>query len=492
MATIQDQIAQAKAAGYSDVDIAQHLSQKPEFAAKFKTATDAGYKPSEIISHLSDAPRPSLMDEIKQGAGNFTSGLVRGAGSIGSTLLLPVDMAKDAIDGKGLSLESNRQRRADIDAGLQTMGAQPDSMLYKSGKLAGEVAGTAGVGGALANGARAVGVAPELVSAIGSGGMTGGGSALTRAAGGSITGAGSAGLVDPKTAGTGALIGGALPGATQLAGKAGNALFNAAQNGSQALANRLMQSAIKPTIAQRQSGEADTAIKTLLEYGISPTKSGVNKLQALIDDLNTQISDKIGNSTATVDKQKVLDALDPLRAKFASQVSPTKDLGAIQSVADDFAAHPSLQGAQIPVQQAQEMKQGTYRVLNGKFGEAGSAETEAQKGLARGLKDEIATVVPGVGPLNAEESKLLTTLKVSERRALLEANKNTMGLASLANNPLSWAAFMADRSSAFKALAARMVANSVPAVGAVGQGVLGVASNPLVRTAGVEAISARP
>ena len=109
------------------------------------------------------------------------------------------------------------------------------------------------------------------------------------------------------------------------------------------------------------------------------------------------------------------------------------------------------------------MKQGTYNVLAGKYGQVGSAETEAQKGLARGLKDEIAAAVPGVGEMNAEESRLLATLSVTERRALMDANKNPMGLAMLAHNPLSWMAFMADKSAAFKSLAARAINSAAPA-----------------------------
>ena len=107
-----------------------------------------------------DAPKTSILDDIKQGAGNLAAGAVRGAGSIGATILAPYDMAKDAINGKGLSLESNRARRTAMDGALQEMGAQPDSLLYKVGKLAGEIAGTAGAGGVLAKGAQAVGAAP--------------------------------------------------------------------------------------------------------------------------------------------------------------------------------------------------------------------------------------------------------------------------------------------------------------------------------------------
>ncbi len=110
----------------------------------------------------------------------------------------------------------------------------------------------------------------------------------------------------------------------------------------------------------------------------------------------------------------------------------------------------------LPVDVAQQIKQGTYKVLKGKYGEVGSASTEAQKALARGLKENIAQVVPGIGALNAEESRLLKTLSVTERRALMDMNKNPLGLAALAGNPTGFAAFMADRSAAFKALVARI------------------------------------
>lgn len=197
------------------------------------------------------ADSPSTFDSIKQGAVNAAAGLVRGAGSIGSTIVAPYDIAKDALAGKGLSLESNRQRRADIDAGLQSMGAEPDSMLYKGGKLAGEIAGTAGVGGVLANGARAVGAAPAVVNALATGGMRAGTTPgamnmLTRAAGGAATGGVSAGLVDPSQAGAGAVIGGILPPVVAAAGGAGrfakSALYDPVFSGNKIAAQSILRS----------------------------------------------------------------------------------------------------------------------------------------------------------------------------------------------------------------------------------------------------------
>lgn len=181
-----------------------------------------------------ETAQPSTLSSIKQGAGNLAAGALRGAGSIGATILAPYDIARDAINGKGLSLESNRQRRAGIDGGLEAMGAEPGSMLYKAGKLGGEIAGTAGVGGVLANGLRALPVAGPGVDALATALQTGGfrtGASLpavqnlaTRIGAGAAVGGASAGMVNPEDAGLGAVIGGALPAGAQLAGKAGSML----------------------------------------------------------------------------------------------------------------------------------------------------------------------------------------------------------------------------------------------------------------------------
>lgn len=199
---------------------------KADLTAKLKAN---GYD----VSNLEASKESSLLDDIKQGAIDLGAGLVRGAGSIGATILAPVDMVNDALGGKGLSLESNRQRRADIDAGLTSLvGSDPNSLLYQGGKLGGEIAGTAGTGAVLGNAARAAGAAPGVVNALTTGGMRAGSNPgvmnmLTRVIGGATTGGAAAGLVDPSQAETGALIGGALPPAMALAGKAGGAIGRA-------------------------------------------------------------------------------------------------------------------------------------------------------------------------------------------------------------------------------------------------------------------------
>lgn len=391
--------------------------------------------------------------------GNLIAGGARGAGSIGATILAPWDIAKAALEGKGLTLENNRQRRAEIDAGWRAAGADPDSIAYQAGKLGGEVIGTAGAPAVLARGAASIPALAKLAPVIESGGFSLGraatGKALPdmamRAAGGAAQGGTQALMVDPEHAAKGAAIGAAAPGVIRAAGAAGNWAGEKAE----AVARRLMQSALKPTEKMQRTGQADRAITTMLDEGINATRSGVDKMKASVDDINAEIAAALQGSNATVSKAKVASYLDDPRQAFGMQAAPTSDLAAIDAVGQDFLAHPLVSGPDMPVQLAQQLKQGTYRVLRGKYGEQGSAATEAQKALARGLKDEVATAVPGISGLNAHESDLINAIKVAERRAMMEANKNPAGLALIAPSKAALAAFLADRSGGLKSLAAR-------------------------------------
>lgn len=246
----------------------------------------------------------------------------------------------------------------------------------------------------------------------------------------------------------------------------------------QGTARDAMQSALKPTIAALRNGDAATAITTMLDNGINVTRAGVDTLRSKIGELNSEISQAIQNSPAMVNKWDVGQGLKDLLKKFSSQVNPQADMDAIRKAWTEFREHPLLAGkSEMTVQDAQAMKQGTYKQLAGKYGELGSADTEAQKTLARGLKDQIAAKVPDVGALNAQETDLIKTLGVTERRVLMDANKNPGGLAWLTTNPAKFAAFMADRSPLFKSIVARALNTSAEPVGAsVGRAVTAIPS----------------
>lgn len=251
---------------------------------------------------------------------------------------------------------------------------------------------------------------------------------------------------------------------TGTVGKIGAEMFpNIARTVSQTIPEKLMQSALKPTLKQLETGQAATAVKTMLEEGINPTQAGVQKIQSKIKDINAQVANKIESSTGTVKKTDVLKYLDELEAKKLKQVNPADDIVAIDRVKQEFMNFnkPTIKtpGQAIPVQLAQELKQGTYGSLAKKYGQLGSTEVEAQKALARGLKEKVGEAVPEVLGLNKKESQLINTLDVVERRALMELNKNPGGLTWLSENPMAAAGFMADKSALFKSLLARGLYN---------------------------------
>jgi hypothetical protein len=222
-------------------------------------------------------------------------------------------------------------------------------------------------------------------------------------------------------------------------------------------AQKLMINALKPTPKQYASGAADVAARQLLERDLSPNSKGVIAINNRIAELQGEIAANIGDSKAVVSKQAVLDRLIAVRDRFMKTANPESDIAAINAAGAGFAEHPLIPGETLPVQLAQDIKQGTYTELRKKFGELGSAQTESQKALARGLKEEIAAVEPSVITLNAEESALLKTLDVVERRQFLEMNKDPIPLTGALRNPAAWAAITADKSAAFKALVARMM-----------------------------------
>ena len=196
---------------------------------KFEITAPEGATQDEVLAYAKSqfvnqpkAQSQTAPNENKFGAlTNLVGGAVRGAGSIGSTIVAPYDIAKDALAGKGLSLDSNRERRKSIDEGLTNiLGTDPESTSYKVGKFGSELAGTLGTGSILAKGAQAVGATPKVVQTLNTWGMNTGATpsgvsaiakdAALRATAGGITGGAAAGLINPEDVKSGAEIGGGL------------------------------------------------------------------------------------------------------------------------------------------------------------------------------------------------------------------------------------------------------------------------------------------
>ena len=144
--------------------------------------------------------------------------------------------------------------------------------------------------------------------------------------------------------------------------------------------------------------------------------------------------------------------------RFANQVNPQSDLAAISDVGENFlAAHGAKN---LTPAAAQELKTGTYKALSSRsYGEVKGATIEAEKALARGLKEEIereaAQAGINIGAMNAREGAAITARDEIAKRLAQVGNRDPGGLAWLAHSPTTFLVSIMQRGPAVKSLIAR-------------------------------------
>jgi hypothetical protein len=268
---------------------------------------------------------------------------------------------------------------------------------------------------------------------------------------------------------------GAIQGATQAVGPA----LSAAKE----VGPWMMQKALKPTASMLKEYRttAPQLVKTLLDEGINVTQGGLDKLQRLFDannkDISSAISDReallqrLGIGADVVDKNRVAARTLTTANRLAQQTNPTKDLQAVADTVTEFQNHPTMPG-NLTLTEAQKMKIGTYQQIGKKYGQISSAEVEAQKGLARGLKEEIAAEVPQISALNERDSRLMAALDAVGRRVALSGNHDPVGFAWVAHSPVSFLAALIDRNPTVKSLIARGLYKQADYAGRVAPGMI--------------------
>jgi hypothetical protein len=222
------------------------------------------------------------------------------------------------------------------------------------------------------------------------------------------------------------------------------------------------QSALKPSTTIPPA-KVQGMVQTGLEQGIPVSKSGAAKLSSLIDDLNDKVTAEIAAQPGrTVDPNKVAIRADQIKPKFENQVNSGEDLAAIEGSKQQFLSEqgarpgkpagapqptgildesgkpimnegtpavPAKPASPMAAMDAQTMKQGTYTQLKGKaYGELKSASIEAQKALARGLKEELENAFPELHDTNQALSKAFDLQPVLEKAIQRGANHQIMGI----------------------------------------------------------------
>lgn len=417
----------------------------------------------ETVSKAYKAARQSTQDDsLWNEYKTFAGGQLESLQNIGANT---VGRLTDAlgIKYKGMPIsEYNKQQRAKL---YQEQGVNPESGTFQAGKTIGDIELTMPVSQGLAGAASKVPQLSKYAQALRSSGfdlgpaaLKGGdlasklGNILMKTGAGVTSNVAATQLTNPEEWKTAAAWG-LLP-----------AGLEAGKNVLKAGATKLMTSAVKPDIADFESGAAQKAVQSMLEEGVNPTLNrtiwgrGLDTVKSKIDDLNNQVKQMVAGSQGNVSKQDVLNALDAYAVKASKQLAPEADLEAIKTVRNQIIANKQMPTNYVPAQIAQELKQGTYKAVGERaYGQESTAAKEAQKVGAKALKEGIERAVPGVAPLNKKESELINMLDVVERKAYAALKNNPAGLATLAPNDLQAIAMMADRSAPFKALLGRIL-----------------------------------
>lgn len=236
----------------------------------------------------------------KDRVNSMKDGVMTGAASIGNTLLTPARWAADKIEPKQATIKTlvtGEKTRPDTFMGgvADYLERSPEAaksfdkqhegdMLYGGAKLGTQMALTAPVGGAAGQlvskaipfAGPAAPFLKNLAAAIESGGMRTGanpatmlakaGDMATRVAGGAVNGGLTAGLVDPESAGAGAVIGGVLPPVVSGVANVGSTVGRFVKAAAEPL-NQKNDAKILSRFLQQNMGEHyDEAAKSLRDY----------------------------------------------------------------------------------------------------------------------------------------------------------------------------------------------------------------------------------
>lgn len=275
------------------------------------------------------AEQPGMLESIGAAVG-------RGVGEIGLGAQKLVGMGLEKLGAE----KAGKWLQEDVARGKQKLEAElaPYKAAYPTAtgiaQFAGETAATLPVGGVLAKPIQTIGAAipsaakvtSPLAQSIASGGFQTGlqpgvANMLTRAAGGAALGGAAAALINPEEAGTGAAIGAALPGVSNVLAGARRLVRGAEQTPQMQEAIKLARKAgyvVPPSQAR------DSAINKTLE-GVAG-KASVSQAASI---KNQPMTNRLANETIGIspDVQLTPEVLDAVRKEAGKAYEAVAGLG---------------------------------------------------------------------------------------------------------------------------------------------------------------------
>lgn len=233
-------------------------------------------------------------------------------------------------------------------------------------------------------------------------------------------------------------------------------------------ATNIMRSALNPPGPEVMSGAANKAAQTILRENVPISGRGIETLQQRLDIARaaTDAAIKAGSKgtmgapgvrsapAPTIPIAQVIKPLEQYAKQLRQQVDPTADVASVLRLADRFLQHESISGkGGIPLPTANALQRGTEAKLASIRGN--SVGVEGQRILAESLRKGIQEKLPSVEQFFAREADLTNALSSIERRAFKDMVSDPVQFALYIKSPVARAAYLANKSTRFKAALAK-------------------------------------
>lgn len=207
---------------------------------------------------------------------------------------------------------------------------------------------------------------------------------------------------------------------------AGGALNKAIKKPLTKVAEKLYQSALKPTEEAIKAG----VLKTGLAERVWLTKGGVEAAANKIDDLEAALGKVIDEGQANgakISTAGLKEFVAPIRGWFETvDVKASKE--AQKYIDTTLRNFEKRYGKNIPIEEAQKLKVNTMRLLRNSYGELSNVNRETQKNIARFLKEGIVEKAPEAGQINSRLKNLYALDQSLDKASKRIGNLNLLGL----------------------------------------------------------------
>ena len=200
------------------------------------------------------------------------------------------------------------------------------------------------------------------------------------------------------------------------------------------LPKRMYESAAKFSTTIPEDRRA-AMVQTALDNELPPTGKGVKKLDGMIQGLNETVDTLIGKATSegkSVPIGAIYKELKSLRRrKGGMSLDAPGDTAAISKIIGDFQKHLKAKGkTRLSAAELQELKVNAYKSINwdAKRMTGTPIKEDVYRAVAKGAKENIQDMVPGVGASNKALSELYDLQPNLQRSANRIENKNALSI----------------------------------------------------------------